>query len=187
MMVGDRSVLDQNQLKVQPGENARIVMARFLRKQLGEKYRTDLSGFSDSEMIDTIEYNVFPNMFLFPGLSLPMVYRFRPIGRDPHRCLFDLLFLRPLPSSGERPEPAGVVRVNEHDSYSTVPGMDPAFGAIYDQDTNNLRAQQQGFMASKKGAQTLANYQEVRIRHLQQTFDKYMKGVTPAELRAQPA
>jgi phenylpropionate dioxygenase-like ring-hydroxylating dioxygenase large terminal subunit len=184
MMVGDRSVLDQSKLKVQPGENARIVMARFLRKQLGEKYKTDLSGFSDSEMIDTIEYNVFPNMFLFPGLSLPMVYRFRPIGRDPHRCLFDLLFLRPLPSDGERPEPANVVFVKEDDSYSTVPGMDPAFGAVYDQDTNNLRAQQQGFMASKKGAQTLGNYQEVRIRHLQQTFDKYMTGVTPAELRA---
>ena len=31
---------------------------------MGEQYQTDLSAVSDSEMIDTIEYHVFPNMVL---------------------------------------------------------------------------------------------------------------------------
>jgi hypothetical protein len=113
------------------GETARIVMARYLRKVLGAKYDVDLSRYSDSEILDTIGYHVFPNVVLFPGLSLPMVYRFRP-------------------------------------------GFDAAFGAVYDQDTNNLRAQQQGFRAAKKPGQTLGNYQEVRIRHFQRTLDKYL-------------
>lgn len=173
MLVGDRSVLTDD-LTVKEGETARIVMARFLRKVLGEKYRVDLSRFSDSEMIDTIEYHVFPNMVLFPGLSLPMVYRFRPLGLDPNRTLFEILFLRPVPDDGPRPEPADVVHVGEHESYASVPGMDPAMGHVYDQDTDNLRAQQQGFRASRKRGETLGNYQEVRIRHFNRTIDAYL-------------
>jgi len=42
--------------------------------------------------------------------------------------------------------------------------MDPSMGAVYDQDANKLRAQ------------TLANYQEVPIRHLQLSIDKYLNG-----------
>lgn len=174
MLVGDRSVLS-DELTLAPGETARIAMARFLRKTIGEKYRTDLSKYSDSEVIDTIEYHVFPNMVLFPGLSLPMVYRFRPIGLDPNRTLFEILFLRPVPDVGEPPEPPEPYRVAEHDSYATAPGMDAAFGYVYDQDTDNLRSQQQGFRASRKRGETLGNYQEIRIRHFNRTVDKYLQ------------
>lgn len=174
MLVGDRSVLDDDALKVGEGESARTVMARFLRKILGEKYDADLSMFSDSEVIDTIEYHVFPNMVIFPGISLPMVYRFRPIGSDPNRTLFELLFLRPKPANAQAPEPPDPVYVAEHESYASVPGMDAAMGGVYDQDTDNLRAQQQGIKAGRKQGQTLGNYQEVRIRHFNQTIDKYL-------------
>ncbi len=173
MLVGDRSVVDEA-LRVGEGEAARSVMARFLRQTLGGKYGVDLSRFSDSEMIDTIEYHAFPNMILFPGLSLPMVYRFRPLGRDPERTLFELLFLRPRPDGGEAPEPARPHLVREGESYATAPGFDAAMGFVYDQDTDNLRAQQEGFRASASGTQTLGNYQEARIRHFQHVIDKYL-------------
>lgn len=173
MLVGDRSVVDDS-LIVKDGETARVVMARFLRKVLGEKYGADLSRMSDSEIIDTIEYQVFPNMVLFPGISLPMVYRFRPIGSDPGRTLFEILFMRPRPASGEAPEPPEPYLVREDESYASVPGMDPVVGGVYDQDTDNLRAQQQGFRASGTGVQQLGNYQEVRIRNFQAVVDKYL-------------
>jgi hypothetical protein len=151
-------------------------MARHLRQVMGEAYKCDLSNVSDSEMIDTIEYHVFPNMVLFPGLSLPMVYRFRPIGTDPNRTLFEILFLRPNPEGGRAPEPAEPFHVAEDQSYATAPGFDPAMGHVYDQDTDNLRAQQQGFRASATGVQQLGNYQESRIRHFQMVVDKYLAG-----------
>jgi hypothetical protein len=47
-------------------------------------------------------------------------------------------------------------------------------GHVYDQDTDNLRAQQQGFRASATGVQNLGNYQESRIRHFQMVIDKYL-------------
>lgn len=173
MLIGDRSVVN-DELTVGEGETARTVMARFLRKVLGEKYGSDLSAVSDAEMIDTIEYHLFPNMVLFPGVSLPMVYRFRPLKDDPERCLFEILFLRPLPDHGVPPDPPEMVLVGEDASYSVVPGLDPVLARVYDQDTANLRAQQQGFRASKKPGQTLGNYQEVRIRHFERTVDRYL-------------
>lgn len=179
MLVGDRSMLE-DPLKVGEGETARSVMARVLRAAFEKQYRTNLSRYSDAEIVDTIEYFLFPNMILFPGFSLPMVYRFRPIDGRPDRTLFELLFLRPVPEDGERPEPANVVPVREEESYTIVPGMDAGMGAVYDQDTANLRAQQEGLLAAlkagRKTAQTLGNYQEVRIRHFNQTLDRYLAG-----------
>lgn len=173
MLVGDRSAV-ADELVVGEGESARIVMARHLRQTIGERYRANLDNYTDSEVIDTIEYHLFPNMVLFPGVSLPMVYRFRPLGNDPDRSLFDLLFLKPVPDEGEAPLPPEPVRIGVEESYTSVPGMDPGMGHVYDQDTNNLRSQQEGFKASRKRGQTLGNYQESRIRHFHKTLDKYL-------------
>lgn len=173
MLVGDRSVLG-DAVRVGPGESARIVMARVLRQVLGEKYGVDLERYTDTEMIDVSQYGLFPNMVLFPQLSLPMVYRFRPIGENPNRTLFELLILRPAPDQGRPPPPARPHRLKERDSFTTVPGFDASLGEVYDQDTGNLRAQQEGFRAARKRGETLLNYQEVRIRHLHQTLDRYL-------------
>lgn len=152
----------------------RIAAAQANRDTLGEKYDLDLSGFSESEMLDSIEYFCFPNMFLFPGITLPMIYRFRPVGMDPDRCYFDLLFLRPLKEGEEHPEPPAAVKLGLDEVYATVPNMDPGLAIVYEQDTSNLEAQQRGFKAGKKRAQTLANFQEVRVRQLHRTLDKYI-------------
>lgn len=173
MLVGDRSVLG-DALHVKPGETARIVMARVLRRVLGETYNCDLSRFTDTEMIDVSQYGVFPNMILFPQLSLPMVYRFRPLGNDPSRTLFELLILRPTPETGNKPLPADPIRLTEPQSFTSVSGLDENLAKVYDQDTGNLRAQQEGFLAARKHGETLLNYQEVRIRLLHQTLDKYL-------------
>ena len=64
-----------------------------------------MSGVSDSLMLDSIEYHLFPNMFFFPGVLIPMAYRFRPRGEDVDSCIFDLLYLEPLPEGADHPEP----------------------------------------------------------------------------------
>ena len=64
------------------------------------------------------------------------------------------------------------------DSYTLVEGLG-RLGAVYDQDTSNLAAQTRGFKASHKGGQTLANYQEVRIRHLHLMVESYLNDLPP--------
>lgn len=171
-LVGDSGLREP--LLVPEGGTARHTLADFLRKQFDEVFDVEVGDLTDGEIIDTMEYTLFPNMFLFPGLSLPMIYRFRPLGTDPERSLFDLLFLRPVPRSGERPEPPEPFYVGMDESYTVVPDLDKGMAVVYDQDTSNLGLQQEGMRTSKKPGQSLANFQEVRIRHMHQTLGRYV-------------
>ena len=156
------------------GERARDVYARYMQEVLGEQYDNDFTHLSVAETIDSIEYFLFPNSFFFPGLQIPLCYRFRPDGPDPDRCLYEVLYLRPKPRSGKVPLPAEPVDLDVNDSYTTVPGLPTSLGAVLDQDTANLSAQTRGFKASKKRGQTLGNYQEVRARHFQSMVRRYI-------------
>ena len=155
------------------GATARTFAAEKSRAELGERFGVDLSNVSNSEMLDSIEYHLFPNMCLFPGITLPMIYRFRPNGMDVDSSLMEILFMAPVPPEG-RPEPAPVVRLGEDESYTTAPGFDPGLAGVYDQDTSNLRRQRDGVKAAKKPGQTLGNYQEVRIRRFHMTLDQVL-------------
>jgi nitrite reductase/ring-hydroxylating ferredoxin subunit len=171
--VGDGTMLGADRPLVGEG-TARQVMADMFRGMFEHATSSDLSHVSDSEMLDCFSYTVFPNTYLFPGISLPMVYRFRPDPRDHRRCIYEVMFLRPVPAQGERPAPAEVVVLSDDQSFKEAEGMDPGFGRILDQDTDNLYAQQEGLEASAKPGLTLGNYQEIRVRHFERAVDKYM-------------
>ena len=55
-------------------------------------------------------------------------------------------------------------------------GMGAGLAGVFEQDAANLPQVAKGIKASKKGALTFSNYQEVRIRHFHQTLDKYING-----------
>jgi hypothetical protein len=103
-----------------------------------------------------------------------MVYRFRPDPRDHRKCIYEVLFLRPLPLDGTRPETAEPIHLADDQSFKEAAGMDPGFGVILDQDTNNLFLQQEGLEASAKSGLTLGNYQEIRVRHFERAIDRYV-------------
>jgi nitrite reductase/ring-hydroxylating ferredoxin subunit len=171
--VGDAGVLDGNKLSV-GNSTARQVMADMFRDGFEKATNSDLSDVSDSEILDCFSYTVFPNTFLFPGISLPMVYRFRPDPKDHRGCIYEVMFLRPAPKDGDRPAPAEPIILEQEQSFKEAEGMDPGFGAILDQDTDNLFLQQEGLEASAKHGLTLGNYQEIRIRNFERAVDKYM-------------
>jgi phenylpropionate dioxygenase-like ring-hydroxylating dioxygenase large terminal subunit len=152
------------------GMSARAYHAERLRAELSEQFEVDFSGKSNAEMLDSIEYFLFPNAFFFPGINIRLCYRFRPIDVD--HCLHEILVLQPLPPGKPRPAPAKPIRLEVEDSYTTVPGF--ALASILDQDTDNLKMQRNGARASRKGAQSLGNYQEARIRQLHLTLDGYL-------------
>lgn len=171
--VGDAGVLDGTKPSVGDG-TARQVMADMFRGMFESATNTDLAGVSDSEILDCFSYTVFPNCFLFPGISLPMVYRFRPDPKNFRECIYEVMFLRPVGKDGVRPPPAEPTELTLEQSFKEAEGMDPGFGAILDQDTDNLFLQQEGLEASAKQGITLGNYQEIRIRHFEKAVDKYM-------------
>jgi len=153
------------------GADARQQHAANLRRTLGRKFGRDLSAVNTSLMLDSIEYHLFPNACFFPGIQIPLIYRFRPDGFD--SCIHEILILEPIPESGERPPPAPVIDLDIGDSYEKVPGFWLAH--VLDQDTENFHRQWAGMQASFKPGQTLGNYQEARIRRFHRTLDDYLR------------
>ena len=160
------------------GARARDVYAKMMQESMSKKYGHDFSHLSESMTLDSIEYFLLPNAFLFPGLQLPMIYRFRPDPTSIDHSYFDLLMMRPRPADGDAPEPPEVIELGVDDSYSIAEGLG-GLGRVYDEDTANMAAQTRGFRASAKAGQTLGNYQEVRARHLQERVLDYVGGTFP--------
>jgi len=154
------------------GVSAREHHADHLRKTLGQEYGVDLSSVNTSLVLDSIEYHLFPNACFFPGIQIPLIYRFRPTSVG--TCVHEILILQPIPASGDCPKPATPQKLGIEDSYTTIDGFD--LGAVLDQDTENFHRQWAGMKASFKKGQTLGNYQEVRIRNFHKTLDEYLQG-----------
>ncbi len=178
-LIGDREDVGEP-LVVPEGSTARKVMAQHFRDSVGS-HGPDLSAVSDSEIVDSIAYFVFPNQQFFSGVSFPIVYRFRPLGMAVDRTLFDLILLKTRPTDGTPVEPAEPVYLRAEQSYTEVPGMDPYVGHVFDQDTGNMQAAQEGAMTALKPGATLGNYQEIRVRHFHQTLSKYLTEGQPVE------
>ena len=173
-MWGRRGPQDDGELPTLPeGMTARDFYANAIKAQLGKQYDQDFSDYSTAQTLDSIEYFLFPNFFIFPGLTLPMAYRFRPDVNDPDYAYFDLYFLRPKHPEKEPPPPPEPIYLDVDDSWTRAEGLG-FLGAVYDQDTDNLAAQTRGFKTCAKGGQTLGNYQEIRIRHVHKRVHDYL-------------
>ncbi len=175
MFLGDPTTSKAGgRLLVPEGKTARIVVAEAMRKNFAEKFGMDLSNLSDAEIIDSLKYNVFPNVMVNAGLTTAQMTVFWPMGNDPNRCVMENYRLRPFQPEGGRPDPAEPFRLREEDSFALVPGLDPFVASVYDQDTGIMRWQQEGMRGSRKGKATLSSYQESRIRRIHETLAKYM-------------
>ncbi|MDJ0877267.1 MAG: aromatic ring-hydroxylating dioxygenase subunit alpha [Halieaceae bacterium] len=135
-----------------------------------------LDGYATkSELMDSTLYLLFPNFAPWAGFGPVLTYRHRPNGDDENSCIMDIFFLTPYQDGEERPDDAPTVRLEIDEPFSKAADvMGEGLARIFDQDASNLPQVQKGMKASKKGAVTLANYQEVRIRHFHQTLDKYL-------------
>jgi hypothetical protein len=153
--------------------SARTALADRAREKLSRSTGRDMSGVSDTEAVDLIEYLLFPNMMPWGGYSLPLCYRFRPYGDDHERCVMEIMFLFAKAPDGSHPEPAAIHWLGEDEPWSNAPELGSA-AMLVDQDTDNLKRIQRGLRTTRKPGVTLSRYQESRIRHFNQTLDAYM-------------
>ena len=175
----DAGVDEEEILEALVGPGVGLDGAATARRRVADIVRADLSrqagrrvDCTDSEAIDGIQYFAFPNFVPWGGFA-PIVYRFLPDGDDPGRSVLDLMFLAPRPADAapRRVEP---VHLAQDEPFSSVPAIRRNLAAILDQDMANLAVIQRGVRASRKGAMTLARYQESRIRHFETTLDAYL-------------
>ena len=146
------------------------------RKKLSKSSNKDLSGLSNAEVLDVIEYFLFPNLVPWGGHGSPICYRFRPFENDPEKSVMEIMLLFAKADDGSHPPAPPTIHLGVDDKWADVPEMGSA-GFVADQDTENLRRIQKGVRATHKPGFTLANYQESRIRHFHKTLDQYLEKI----------
>jgi len=159
--------------RVPEGASARSVLVEASRKRLETQLGLDSSHYSDAEVQDVIQYNLFPNVVLFGGLGSPLFYRARPDGADPDSCLFEVMLLLPAAAGAERPPPAKRRWLEAHERWSDVPELS-YFGPVLDEDQDIMPRVQRGLRATRKPSVSLGVYQESRIRHFRRTLEDYV-------------
>jgi phenylpropionate dioxygenase-like ring-hydroxylating dioxygenase large terminal subunit len=168
-----RYLPDNERPQLAPGEKARPVLAQFNRKMLGASYGVDLSEHPDTDMLDQVQYTLFPNYTFWPTLFGPLLYRFRPEGNNPDESLMEVYMLHPIPEDGRPYETAKEIRLEKGSLWASVDELG-GYGPILDQDTPNMIRMTKGLKATRKPGVTFANYQENRIRHFHRILDEYL-------------
>jgi nitrite reductase/ring-hydroxylating ferredoxin subunit len=172
VFVRDLLQADPTGIEVPDGVGARDFLAGMLRAQLSELTGRDHGGRSNAEVLDAVEYLVFPNFTPWPGFGLPIVYRYRPDGDDPESCIVDIMLLAEVPADGPRPRNAAITWI-DGDDWTAAPELG-ALGTVFNQDQANITRIQKGIRTGPRRTVTLSSYQEVRVRHHAQTLDAYL-------------
>ena len=159
--------------RIEDGGSARTALADFLRAQLGRRLGVDFSAASDSEMLDVVGYTLFPNVVVFLGEELPVLYRARPWGADPATSLFEVVVHVPLPPGVSAPPAAPMRLLPAGARWSDAPELG-GLGPIFDQDTANLERIQLGQSSPGFPGPIFAHRQEVLLRQLHRNLAEWL-------------
>ncbi|GAB5451922.1 MAG: aromatic ring-hydroxylating dioxygenase subunit alpha [Halioglobus sp.] len=162
--------------EVPEDKTAREVLAEISLPGVNEQAGEDVSDRATmSELMDSTLYLLFPNFAPWAGYGTVITYRHRPNGDDVDSAIMDIYLLTRYPEGTEAPRDEPTVRLGIDQPFKDAAHvLGAGLANVFEQDGANLPQVQKGMKASKKGAVTLGNYQEVRIRHFHQTLDKYL-------------
>lgn len=105
----------------------------------------------------------FPNLALINNLGNSMVYRFRPSGTDPEKCIWDIWSLSLVPESATSTRPT----LERLADQSELP-------EVYGQDASNMELQQKGLRSSRFGASVYSPRYEPIIPNMHRVLDEYL-------------
>jgi phenylpropionate dioxygenase-like ring-hydroxylating dioxygenase large terminal subunit len=162
-----RSLDAEPMLHVPEGMTARQLLAQVARMQLQASVPS-VQDLSDAELADSFYYTVFPNFHPW-GAYNRIVYRFRPAGNDPDRCIMEVIYLAPF--RGRRPPPAPVHWLGDDEDWTKAPELG-FLARVFNQDTTNLGRVQQGLHSAQHTHVTYGLYQETKIRHFHTLLER---------------
>lgn len=160
-------------VEVPQGTSSRPVVAEIFRMGMQARYQTDLSGVSDTEMLDAILYHLFPAFAPWAGIGQSLVYRWRP-GATPDTCFMDVIRMAPIPDEGEPPAPAPQQRLTLEQTWKDADDMGQ-LADVFEQDMANLPRVQAGLKSRAKAGVSFGLYQETRMRMHHRMIDEYIE------------
>jgi phenylpropionate dioxygenase-like ring-hydroxylating dioxygenase large terminal subunit len=153
--------------------DARRLCSDFVKQSFQEMFGVDFSDASDSEMLDAVQYFVFPNFIPWAGNAFPMAYRVRPNGDDHESSIFEVLVMTWLPEGTPRPKDSPLKMTPPDEPWGAVPEL-AGLGPIIDQDQANLIKFQRGMKSDGIKQVHFANYQERNVRNLHHNLEKFL-------------
>jgi len=144
------------------GETARGMSGAGGRSRYAEVLGDRADELSDAELSDSIYYTLFPNLHPWGALNR-ITYRFRPYEDRHDMSIMECMFLDPYDPSQPKPPSAPIhwLGVDQDWTEAEELGM---LARVFNQDTFNLPKVQKGLPSLRKDI-TLANYQEIKLRH----------------------
>ena len=119
-----------------------------------------------------IACHLFPNLAIGYGITFALVYRVRPHGLDPNKCIFEAAFMERYPE-GREPQTEWVY-------------VDPAepgkWPPVLLQDFANMTEVQRGMRASGFRGALPNPKQEQPVSNFHRTIDAYLRGMSAEEL-----
>ena len=158
---------------LEAGDAPRATLGEVARTSFGRAADKDMGDVADAEVLDAIVYNVFPNFAPWGGFAPNIVYRWRPYGDTPDRCIMEAMFLKRVPEGAERPRGVPVHWLGEDEPWCSATELG-ALGGVIDQDMSNMPSVQRGMKSSASGQLQLGRYMESRIRHFHATLEQYL-------------
>lgn len=163
---------DGTPFQVGEAGSARVVLTEVVKGMWAQQAGIDTSDLTAYDLIDGVEYSVFPNFVPWAGMGIPFAYTFTPYGDDPDQSAWDIWVLWPKPDDvAARPAPP-VRLLTGDEPYASVPELSWV-GYLFDQDLENMRRIQGGLKTLPKGI-TMSAYQESRIRHHHHRLETFL-------------
>lgn len=157
------------------------------KRRLGEQLGFDYSRFTDEQVSDILQYDLFPNIVMTIKPEELWVMRPRPHPTDPDKCFFDKWTLR-INVAGDRAEGLSlvgdpsvrVVAAGERPEREVFERADVVEGRrsmtiTIDQDIHYLQDMQAG-MHSRGFSRAWLNDDEARVQHFHDWLDVWLEG-----------
>lgn len=112
------------------------------------------------------EVFVFPNLLILPNIGNVMIYRIRPNGLDPDKCIFEIFSTKTYPADAKIPrtEIMEVTDPTDPDQLLLIPR----------QDFSNVARIQRGLHSVACRQVWLAEHSEIMIKNMHEELDRYL-------------
>tara|TARA_Y100000758_G_C16057328_1_gene423589 strand:+ start:514 stop:1914 length:1401 start_codon:yes stop_codon:yes gene_type:complete len=153
------------EMSVPEGMTARTFTAQLFRENLKNETGHDFSHAGDAEMVDSLLYNIFPNISFWAGMVFNTCYRFKPNGLDPDTSIMDIVLLKPIPKGQPRPKPASTIFLDFDEPFTDASDeLGSGLSMVFEQDAINLPYVHNGLKASVSGTVEFTKYMEAKLR-----------------------
>jgi len=113
------------------------------------------------------EIFIFPNLMLLPQAGNCMIYRVRPDGNDPDKCVFEIMSTKTYPAAEKIPRAVVQTVTDLQDPEQVL--------LIPRQDLSNIPRMQKGLHSRGMRQTWLAKEQEKIILNMHQEMDRYLQ------------